>query len=387
MIALPSLPWSRVLTWVAFGAALYVLHDLFPILFLTFVIAYIAESLVARLVRHWPYRRFFTLLVFAGFLGGLTLFVSFVAPRVYAHYLKARRNVAEYVRTTHARTAQSAERRPGGGDTEAVFVGGGRSEEEAASPPLLEPAAKALLGDTTYREFLSTSFARNLFREGNRILAEVLHRIAAEFGDFAVAGFRLILYSFISAIFAFLIVWDLPKIGAGLTRLERGRFAGAYREIAPMVVSFGAFIGRAFEAQAMVAVVNTVVTSGGMLLLGVPEVPLLATFVFFCSFIPVFGVVVSTLPIAYFAFQVSGLGGVAAIVVLILVVHALEAYVINPIIYGHAFHAHPLLVLILLLVGEHFFGVWGLLLAVPVGLYLIRFVFLGERTDDATAAS
>jgi predicted PurR-regulated permease PerM len=41
-------------------------------------------------------------------------------------------------------------------------------------------------------------------------------------------------------------------------------------------------------------------------------------------------------------------------------------------------HLHPVLVLTILAVCEHFFGVWGLLLGVPVVVYVIRFVILQE---------
>lgn len=217
--------------------------------------------------------------------------------------------------------------------------------------------------------------------EGNRLLAGAGRRIASEIGDVAVAAARLVLYAFISTIFAFLVVWDHPKIASAFRRLEDGPFRDTYREVAPMLRSFGSFVGKAFEAQAAIAVVNTLLTTVAMVLLGIPEIALLATIVFFFSFIPVFGVVCSTIPIAYFAFQAMGWMGVLAVVVLVLVIHAVEAYILNPIIYGQAFHTHPLLVLVLLLVGEHFFGVWGLLLAVPVGVYVIRRGILGEEVS------
>ncbi|MFP6739806.1 MAG: AI-2E family transporter, partial [Planctomycetota bacterium] len=62
----------------------------------------------------------------------------------------------------------------------------------------------------------------------------------------------------------------------------------------------------------------------------------------------------------------------------ILVIHLIEAWILNPKILGDMLHLHPVMVLAILAVGEHFFGVWGLLLGVPVIVYILRFVILDE---------
>ncbi len=57
---------------------------------------------------------------------------------------------------------------------------------------------------------------------------------------------------------------------------------------------------------------------------------------------------------------------------MILLVHAIEAYFLNPRIASGIFQIHPILILIILLVGEKFFGIWGLVVGAPVGYYLIN---------------
>jgi predicted PurR-regulated permease PerM len=61
-----------------------------------------------------------------------------------------------------------------------------------------------------------------------------------------------------------------------------------------------------------------------------------------------------------------------------LATHFIESNILNPRIVGHVLHLHPVLVLVVLLVAEHFFGVWGLLLGMPVAVYVISHVILGE---------
>ena len=118
-----------------------------------------------------------------------------------------------------------------------------------------------------------------------------------------------------------------------------------------------------------------------MSMLGVPHRTFLCSIVFICSFIPVVGVVISSIPIAVVCLQLPG-GLVLALEMVgcILIIHFIETTLLNPKIMGDMLKVHPLLVLVILLVGEHFFGVWGLLLGVPVSVYIFRFVILRETS-------
>jgi len=64
------------------------------------------------------------------------------------------------------------------------------------------------------------------------------------------------------------------------------------------------------------------------------------------------------------------------VIAMILVIHFIEAYILNPRIYGARMKINPVLVLVILLVGHHFFHVWGVLLGVPVYYYLSRYAIL-----------
>ena len=59
-------------------------------------------------------------------------------------------------------------------------------------------------------------------------------------------------------------------------------------------------------------------------------------------------------------------------ILMITIIHIIEAYIINPRIYGHHMKMNPVIVLIILTVGGKLFGVWGLVLGVPVSNYLFR---------------
>jgi len=113
-------------------------------------------------------------------------------------------------------------------------------------------------------------------------------------------------------------------------------------------------------------------------------VAMLSVIVFVCSFIPVLGVFISTTPIVLVALNAGGPSLSVAAVVMIIVIHAIEAYVLNPLVYGRHLKLNPVLTLIILFVAYHAFGLWGMLLGVPVARYFIHDVlgvpFRGQVT-------
>ncbi len=176
----------------------------------------------------------------------------------------------------------------------------------------------------------------------------------------------------LALLFSFLIVLDLPKIRRGVTGLARTRVGFIYDEVADNISGFGRVLGRALEAQLLIAVVNTMLTAIGVWMMGLPNMLVLSAIVFFCSFIPVAGTFISSTPICLVALQQDGVTAMLLAILLIAIIHAIETYILNPQIYGHHMHMNPVVVLIVLTVGGKLFGVWGLLLGIPIVNYIWR---------------
>ncbi|MDP6424384.1 MAG: AI-2E family transporter, partial [Planctomycetota bacterium] len=66
----------------------------------------------------------------------------------------------------------------------------------------------------------------------------------------------------------------------------------------------------------------------------------------------------------------SGISLVLLAIGMIAVVHIVEGYVLNPLIFGTHLKLNPVVVMIVLLVGHELAGIWGLLLGVPAITYL-----------------
>jgi predicted PurR-regulated permease PerM len=118
------------------------------------------------------------------------------------------------------------------------------------------------------------------------------------------------------------------------------------------------------RGQLLICVVNGVLSAIGFALFGLKYWPVLALIAGIMSIIPIFGSILSTVPAVLIGLT-QDMWTALWVLLWILGIHQIEANLLNPKIIGVAARLHPVLVVFALLVGEHFFGLWGALLAVP----------------------
>ncbi|HEX2833484.1 MAG TPA: AI-2E family transporter [Thermoanaerobaculia bacterium] len=351
--------------WIALIVILFLLRHMFPIFFLTFVLSYIANTAVTALTRRFPRRRLNVVLVYLVFLALLSGLLLLVVPRV----INEARNVArEYIATESARQT------------------GGESVVHREAREIVDSVIIGISGKQQFEEFRTSDAYGMIVGKIDGALETASRRVGPEVTVFANAALSFAFQFVLSIIISFILLWDLPATAARMRRYSEGRTAEIYAEITPSLRAFGRTLGRAFEAQSVVAIVNAVLSVVLFLLLGLPSIALLATIVFVCSYIPFAGMILSTIPAAFLAFKLGGFTHVLWLIVGIAVIHAVEAYLLNPLIYGRHLKLHPVAVLLILLVAEHLFGLWGLILGVPVAAFLLQYVLEGEPEIVPVAA-
>lgn len=133
------------------------------------------------------------------------------------------------------------------------------------------------------------------------------------------------------------------------------------------------------RGQFLICVTNGALTFVGLWLLGVRLPLLLAGIATVFSLIPIFGSILSTIPIVVVAITDSVSKGIFALL-WIVGIHLIEANLLNPKIMGNAARIHPIVVVFALIVGERSAGLVGALFAVPVASVLVTvFSFLHRR--------
>lgn len=346
-----SLPLKKIAIWGGFLALLWLMRQFFGVIFLTFVLSYIAATVVGIVAPRFSSRRVPVVLVFGGLVGA-------IVGLGFASVPALRRNL-EKVRDRVDR----------GGDP------GHMVEQELATALTDYPRLRAL-----HEWLISQGLgAGELIKDA--LAKEEVKKELVELLQGVIKGLWTgVLTVVMSLVFAFMIVWDAPRLSQGVEQLKHTRLGEVWLEVAPSIATFARLLGRAFEAQSMIATVNTTLTAGGMFLLGIPPsaIGFLSIIVFVCSFVPIVGVWASTLPICVVALQTGGPGAAVGVVLMVVVVHVIEAYVLNPRIYGAHMKVHPVVVLMVLYIGEQALGLWGLILGVPLATYVWRHLILGE---------
>jgi predicted PurR-regulated permease PerM len=140
------------------------------------------------------------------------------------------------------------------------------------------------------------------------------------------------------------------------------------------------------RGQITIMALNGTLTLVGLLVMRIPFAFALAAVATLLYVVPIFGTIISSVPIVLLALTGGGLSKALLALGWILVIHALEAYVFNPKIMGNASRIHPVLIALALVLGERTFGLVGALLAVPVASILVAvFRFLHRKLAELDA--
>jgi len=178
------------------------------------------------------------------------------------------------------------------------------------------------------------------------------------------------------------ILLDLEKIHG----FARGLFPREFRSDYDVIMSgINRGLSGVIRGQLLICLVNGVLTYIGMVIFDVKYAFILSVLAAILSLIPIFGSILSSIPVVLAAI-VSGDAGIDVarglfMLAWIVGIHFLEGNFLNPKIIGSAAKIHPVLVIFALIVGEHSYGLVGALLAVPVAsIVQVIFLYFRQKT-------
>jgi predicted PurR-regulated permease PerM len=183
------------------------------------------------------------------------------------------------------------------------------------------------------------------------------------------------------------ISMDAPRILRFSESLVPLAWRGDFRRL---LHGIDAGLSGVVRGQLTIMLVNGALTLVGLIVLQIPFAFALSAVATILYVVPIFGTILSSIPIVLIAAGAGGLGKGLLALGWILVIHALETYFLNPKIMGNASRIHPVLIVLALVVGERSGGIVGALLAVPFASVVVAiFRFLHRKIatlDDRTAA-
>ncbi len=181
----------------------------------------------------------------------------------------------------------------------------------------------------------------------------------------------------LALILSFIFIVDRQKLDNYLAGLKKSNFKFLYSEYAIIVEKVTKSFGMILKAQSMVGAINAGMTIVGLLIIWAffgkvfPFLLTLWLLVFIFGFVPVLGVFISSIPIFFIAYSVFWISAALAVLVLIIVIHAIEAYYLNPKIISSYFQIPVSLTFIILIVSENLFWLAGLLIGVSLFYFIM----------------
>ncbi|USS87916.1 AI-2E family transporter [Fructilactobacillus hinvesii] len=180
-------------------------------------------------------------------------------------------------------------------------------------------------------------------------------------------GFSL----FISLLLSFFFTLELKQTKEFSKKFLSSTLGWLFQDVAYFGNIFVQTFGVVMEAQFFIAICNTAITTTCLAIMGMPQLVIFAVMIFLLSLVPVAGVIISLIPLSITGYAVGGIKYVIYIVIIIAVVHMLEAYVLNPKFMSAKTELPIFYTFVVLLLGEHFWGTWGLIVAVPVFTFFL----------------
>jgi|CXWL01.1.fsa_nt_gi predicted PurR-regulated permease PerM len=188
----------------------------------------------------------------------------------------------------------------------------------------------------------------------------------------AVGVFVLVLNLLFVPVFAFYLLVDFPALRRALVELVplpfRATTVGLVGEVHQAVSAF-------LRGQLTIALILAVFNAIGLTIVGVPLGLLIGLVAGLANMVPYMSLVVGLAPALLLCWaEYQSLPRLVAVIAVFGGGHLLEGMVLSPRILGHSVNLHPVWIMLALILGGSWFGIVGMLLAVPVAASVQVFV-------------
>ncbi len=128
-------------------------------------------------------------------------------------------------------------------------------------------------------------------------------------------------------------------------------------------------LGRYIMSQLLLSIIIGILTLFLLVVIGVRFPVALAIINAITNIIPYFGPILGGVPIVFIALTISPTKGLIAFIGIILI-QQIEGNILAPTITGDSTNMHPIIIIILLILGERIGGIIGMIVVVPIAVMI-----------------
>lgn len=176
---------------------------------------------------------------------------------------------------------------------------------------------------------------------------------------------------FIAIMLSLFFMLEKKKIIIFLEKFKTSKVSVMFKYLSFFGNNFLNSFGKVIQAQIVIAFANTIISVIMLSILRFPQLISLGFMIFILSLVPVAGVIISLIPLSLIAFKIGGFTKVLYVLIMVAVVHSIESYVLNPKLMSAKIELPIFFTFIILIASEHFMGVWGLLIGIPLVMFIL----------------
>jgi len=205
---------------------------------------------------------------------------------------------------------------------------------------------------------------------GSIFSTEGINYIVQSISNISKVGINIIIALILSIFF----LLEKDKIIQFTSKFRQSKISGIYSELQFLGGKFISSFGKVIEVQIVIATINGVLSTIGLWIIGFPHLLGFGMMVMLLGLIPVAGVIISLVPLSIVAFNNGGLVQVVYVLILIALLHAFEAYILNPKLMSSKTKLPIFYTLSILIISEHIAGILGLIVGIPVFMFILDII-------------
>ena len=205
---------------------------------------------------------------------------------------------------------------------------------------------------------IKNSILNGITEYGNSISSSIPTTIVSVMGSL-FSGLGTIFFGLIIGLY---MLFDFDNVTNLLLKLIPKKHQ---MEVADLLDNIGREVRKSVNGTLLVACMVFVCDTIGFSLVGLNSALLFGLFCGITDLIPYIGPYIGTAVAAVVAFTQSPLVGIGVLVIAIIV-QLVESYILQPVVMSKATKLHPVTIICGLLIFGHFFGIVGMILAVPI---------------------
>ena len=205
---------------------------------------------------------------------------------------------------------------------------------------------------------IKNSILNGITAYGNSISSSIPTTVVSIMGSL-FSGLGTIFFGLIIGLY---MLFDFDNVTNLLLKLIPKRYQ---MEVADLLENIGREVRKSVNGTLLVACMVFVCDTIGFSIVGLNSALLFGLFCGITDLIPYIGPYIGTAVAAIVAFTQSPLIGIGVLVIAIIV-QLVESYILQPVVMSKATKLHPVTIICSLLIFGHFFGIIGMILAVPI---------------------